>query len=68
VNNLKVTHRGSDNQARTLLADLPDTQYIMNDVNPAKSKKLQPGEEYYDLQKHIDMILSTQTDNSEWKF
>lgn len=68
VENLKVTHRGVSSQARSTLSGIPDKQYIENDVNPAKSKKLPEGEEYYDLQKHIDMILETQNSNSEWKF
>ena len=68
VENMKVTHRGVKSQARTTIATLPDKQYVENDVNPSKSKKLQEGEVYYDLQKHIDMILETQNSNAEWKF
>lgn len=55
---MSVIHRGSNNQARTLIDELPDKQYIENTVQPEKSKKLKEGEEYYDLQKHIDLINS----------
>jgi len=68
VENLKVVHRGVENQARTTIATLPDRQHIENDVNPAKSKKLAEGEVYYNLQEHIDMILKTENDNAEWCF
>lgn len=68
VDNLKVVHRGVDNQARTTIPDMPDKQYIENNVQPSKSKKLGEGEEYYSLQKHIEMILETQNTNSEWAF
>lgn len=53
---LKITHRGSANQARTLIDDLPDTQYVENTVNPSKSRKLKDGESYFDLQAYIDLI------------
>lgn len=66
IDNFKVTHRGVASQARTTLADMPDYQYVANTINPSKSKKLKDGEEYYDLQKHIDLINSVQTDNKKW--
>jgi len=66
---MKVTHRGASNQARTLLDELPDTQYIPNVVGPSKSKKLKEGEEYYSLQAHIDLINEHASDISEeWAF
>ena len=68
VEDMKVIHRGVKSQARTTIASMPDKQHLENDVNPTKSKKLAEGEEYYDLQKHIDAILETQNNNSEWKF
>jgi len=68
VSDMKVHHRGVKNQARTTIAELPDTQYVENIVDPSKSKKLKEGETYYDLQKHIDLILETHNNNSEWSF
>jgi hypothetical protein len=53
---LKITHRGSRNQARTLMDDVPDVSYVENTINPLKSKKLKEDEEYFDLQKYIDKI------------
>ncbi len=66
IDNLKVTHRGTNNQARTTINELPDTQYVANKIHPSKSKKLKEGEEYYDLQKHIDMVVKLHNTNSEW--
>lgn len=68
VEDMKVTHRGVKSQARTTIASMPDKQYVKNDVHPLKSKKLGEGEEYYDLQSHIELILETQNSNDEWKF
>lgn len=52
----KVYTRGTQYQARSLLDDLPDMMYVEDFLNPSKSKKLKDGEEYYDLQKHIELI------------
>lgn len=51
-----VIHRGADYQARTMLDDIPDKQYVENFKKPEKSKKLAEGEVYYVLQEHIDKI------------
>lgn len=56
--NISVTFRGSNNQARTLLEDMPNKMYVANFQDPSKSKKLKDGEEYFDLQTYIDKINS----------
>lgn len=53
---LCVIHRGAENQARTLLEDMPDKTYLENIVNPSKSRKLRDGEMYFNLQEYIDRI------------
>lgn len=68
VDNMKITHRGVSNQARTTINELPDYQYVADIVNPLKSKKLKEGESYYNLQKHLDLILATQGNNAEWSY
>jgi len=68
IHDLKVTHRGTKSQARTTLMDLPDTQYVANTVKPEKSRKLKEGEEYYNLQEHINKILAVAAENEEWSF
>lgn len=65
VESMKVTHRGASKQARTLLDELPDTQYIANKIHPDKSKKLKDDESFYDLQTHIELINSHAADISE---
>jgi len=56
TDNFKIIHRGAANQARTLLDDLPDTQYVENTVNPSKSRKLKEDESYFNLQEYIDKV------------
>jgi hypothetical protein len=68
IHNMKVYHRGVKYHARTLLPDLPDTQPVANIIHPTKSKKLKEGEEYYNLQKHMEMIVDLHANNDEWKF
>lgn len=53
---VSVKFRGSNNQARTLLEDMPEKMYVANFVDPSKSKKLKDGESYFDLQEYIDKI------------
>lgn len=65
TDSMKIIHRGASNQARTLLDELPDFQYLANVVNPEKSKKLKEGESYYSLQEHIEQINSHVDDISE---
>ena len=65
TDSLKVVHRGTTNQARTLLDELPDFQYLENTLHPEKSKKLKEGESYYNLQEHIDLINSHADDIAE---
>ena len=62
---ISVTFRGSNNQARTLLDELPDKMYVENFINPSKSKKLKEGEEYFTLQWHIDLINDHATSIAE---
>jgi len=68
VTDMKIKHRGVANQARTTINELPDIQYIENIVDPTKSKKLKEGETYYNLQSHLELILETHNNNSEWSF
>ena len=65
--NVTVTHRGTDKQARTLIDELPDKQYVENILDPAKSKKLKEDEEYYNLQAHLDLINEKRAETDEWK-
>jgi len=66
IDNMKVYHRGSQNQARTTIDFLPDTQHVANFIDPSKSKKLKEGEYYYDLQNHLDLIDEQEVKNSEF--
>lgn len=53
---ISVTFRGSNNQARTLLNELPNKMYVENFVDPSKSKKLKDGESYFVLQDYVDLV------------
>ena len=68
IDDFKVTHRGVRNQARTTIAELPDFQYVENNVNRSKSRKLKEGETYYNLQEHLDLILHHRTNNAQWSY
>lgn len=68
IDNMKVIHRGVANQARTTITDMPTVQYVENFVDPTKSKKLKEDETYYNLQEHIDLINSTESQNGEWEY
>ena len=65
----KVTHRGAEKQARTLIEDLPTSQYVRNIFDDSKSKKLGEGESFFDLQEYIEMISAESVDISEeWEY
>lgn len=65
----KVTHRGSDKQARTLIEGMPTTQYVRNIIDDSKSKKLGEDESFFDLQEYIDIIATAATEIAdEWEF
>ncbi len=55
---MTVVHRGTTNQARTLLHNIPDTQHVKNIIHAEKSVKLKEGEEFFSLQGYIDKIGS----------
>ena len=65
-NNRAVYIRGTDKQARTTLADLPDKMWVNNIVDESKSKRLKDGEEYFSLQSHIDHLVNSQGDIKKW--
>jgi len=67
IGDMKVTHRGIKNQARTTINELPDTQHVANTITPSKSRKLKDGESYYSLQTHVEMIEKLHNTNQEWK-
>jgi hypothetical protein len=65
-NNRAVHLRGTDKQARTTDADLPDKMWVENIVDPSKSKRLKEGEKYFSLQDHIDYLVSKQSNVKKW--
>ena len=56
--NRAVYTNSLDKMARTTLIDLPTKMWVENIVNPAKSKKLQAGEEYFTLKSHLDKLIA----------
>lgn len=64
--NREVYLRGTDKQARTTAAELPDKMWIRNIVDESKSKRLKEGEEYFTLQSHIDYLTEKQTKVKKW--
>ena len=40
--------------------------WLKNINNPDKSKKLKEGEKYFNLQEHIDYLMSKQSDVKKW--
>jgi hypothetical protein len=62
----EVIIRDNDKKARTTCKELPDTMWLHNIVNEAKSKKLKDGEVYFTLQAHIDHLMGKQKDVKKW--
>ena len=54
---LVVYTRGSNKQARSRL-DLPTKLYVESIGEPIKNKKLKEGEEYYDLNTHLQTVIN----------
>ena len=67
-NDRQVILRGTEKQARTTCKELPDTMWVKNINNPEKSKRLKEGEEYFNLQEHMNYLTSKQQDVKKWAF
>ena len=63
---IRANLRGSHKQARTYQEELPDTMWVPHPRNPAKSRVLLEGEEFFDLKEHMELIISSQEDVGEW--
>jgi hypothetical protein len=59
ASNRYILTSGKENQARTEIPHLLQPKmYLENFIEPKKTRKLQPGEKFYSLQEHIDLINS----------
>lgn len=64
--NREIILRGTDKQARTTCKELPDSMWAKNINDESKSKRLKEGEEYFNLQSHINYLMSKQKNVAKW--